>query len=42
MPIDGIGLLHAIWLYRNHPELETIIEQVEHLTDNNSRAAGMV
>ncbi|KAJ7810881.1 hypothetical protein B0H14DRAFT_3756324 [Mycena olivaceomarginata] len=24
LPIDGTGLLHAIWLYRNHPELELL------------------
>ncbi|KAJ7133250.1 hypothetical protein C8R44DRAFT_870660 [Mycena epipterygia] len=42
LPIDGTGVLHAIWLYRNHPELETRLEQVEHPTVNNLRAAGMV
>jgi hypothetical protein len=42
IPIDGTGILHAIWLYRNHPELETLLEQVEHPTDNNLREAGMV
>ncbi|KAJ7429478.1 hypothetical protein B0H11DRAFT_2406012 [Mycena galericulata] len=42
MPINGTGILHAIWLYRNHPELETLLEQVEHPTDGNLRAAGMV
>ncbi|KAJ7352998.1 hypothetical protein DFH08DRAFT_804582 [Mycena albidolilacea] len=40
-PIDGSGILHAIWLYRNHPHLETLLEQVEHPTDLNLRAAGM-
>ncbi|KAJ7239835.1 hypothetical protein C8J57DRAFT_1727238 [Mycena rebaudengoi] len=40
--IGGIGALHAIWLYRNHPELETLLQQVEHPTDHNLRAAGMV
>ncbi|KAJ7907416.1 hypothetical protein B0H13DRAFT_1879675 [Mycena leptocephala] len=42
LPLDGTGILHAIWLYRNHPELETTLEQVEHPTDENLRAAGMV
>jgi hypothetical protein len=40
--IDGTGLLHAIWLYRNHPELSVLMEHVEHPTDDNLRAAGMV
>jgi hypothetical protein len=40
--IDGTGILHTIWLYRNHAELETLLEQVEHPTDNNLRKAGMV
>ncbi|KAJ7226849.1 hypothetical protein GGX14DRAFT_417491 [Mycena pura] len=42
LPLDGTGILHAIWLYRNHPELEARLEQVEHPTDENLRAAGMV
>ncbi|KAJ7812066.1 hypothetical protein B0H13DRAFT_2383455 [Mycena leptocephala] len=36
----GPGILHAIWLYCNHPELETLLEQVEHPTDENLRADG--
>ncbi|KAJ6491099.1 hypothetical protein C8R45DRAFT_1138153 [Mycena sanguinolenta] len=40
--IDGIGFLHAIWLYRNHPELETLLDQVEHPTTDNLRWAGEV
>ncbi|KAF7354158.1 hypothetical protein MVEN_01103400 [Mycena venus] len=42
LPIDGTGLLHAIWLYRNHPELELLLDQVAHPTDDNLRHAGMV
>ncbi|KAF7368541.1 hypothetical protein MVEN_00177400 [Mycena venus] len=42
LPLNETGILHAIWLYRNHPELETLLEQVEHPTDENLRAAGMV
>jgi hypothetical protein len=42
LSLNGTGILHAIWLYRNHPELETLLEQVEHPTDENLRAAGMV
>ncbi|KAJ6568910.1 hypothetical protein B0H19DRAFT_1373327 [Mycena capillaripes] len=40
--IDGAGILHTIWLYRNQPELQTILEQVEDPTNNNLRKAGMV
>ncbi|KAJ6488808.1 hypothetical protein C8R45DRAFT_1073986 [Mycena sanguinolenta] len=42
LPLDGTGILHAIWLFRNHPELQRLLEQVEHPTDENLRAAGMV
>ncbi|KAJ7794609.1 hypothetical protein B0H14DRAFT_2922762 [Mycena olivaceomarginata] len=38
VPLDGTGILHVIWLYRNHPELE----QVGQPTDQNLREAGMV
>ncbi|KAJ7863581.1 hypothetical protein B0H13DRAFT_2565026 [Mycena leptocephala] len=37
LPIDGTGIMHAIWLYRNHPELELLLEQVAHPTDYNLR-----
>jgi hypothetical protein len=37
-----MGILHAIWLYRNHPELEMLMEQVDHPTEANLREAGMV
>ncbi|KAF7328744.1 hypothetical protein MVEN_02503100 [Mycena venus] len=40
--IDGTGLLHIMWLYRNHPELETVMEQVDRPTDRSLRKAGMV
>ncbi|KAJ7903208.1 hypothetical protein B0H13DRAFT_2335168 [Mycena leptocephala] len=42
IPMDGIGILHAIWLYRNHPELERLMPHVENPTDNNLREAGMM
>ncbi|KAJ7823142.1 hypothetical protein B0H14DRAFT_2827074, partial [Mycena olivaceomarginata] len=42
VPLDGTGILHVIWLYRNHPELETLVEQVGQPTDQNLREAGMV
>ncbi|KAJ7512649.1 hypothetical protein B0H11DRAFT_2434 [Mycena galericulata] len=41
-PLDGTGFLHAIWLYRNDPELATILNQVQIPTDENLRNAGMV
>ncbi|KAJ7483773.1 hypothetical protein B0H11DRAFT_2279776 [Mycena galericulata] len=41
-PLDGTGFLHAIWLYRNDPELATILKQVQIPTDENLRNAGMV
>ncbi|KAJ7674473.1 hypothetical protein B0H14DRAFT_3178118 [Mycena olivaceomarginata] len=41
-PIDGTGVLQAIWLYRNHPELETQLDQVDNPTETNLRKAGMV
>ncbi|KAF8148748.1 hypothetical protein K438DRAFT_2027465 [Mycena galopus ATCC 62051] len=31
--ISGMGMLHAIWLYREHPELEKLLEQVVEPTD---------
>ncbi|KAJ6522469.1 hypothetical protein B0H19DRAFT_1386647 [Mycena capillaripes] len=40
--INGTGMLHAIWLYRNNPDLHRMMEQVEYPTDENLRAAGMV
>jgi hypothetical protein len=42
LPVNGTGILHAIWLYRNHPELDALLEQVDHPTDDNLRAAGLV
>ncbi|KAJ7167874.1 hypothetical protein C8R46DRAFT_1350788 [Mycena filopes] len=42
LPIDGTGILHTIWLYRNHPELEMLLDQVEEPTVDNLRAAGML
>ncbi|KAF7375822.1 hypothetical protein MSAN_00472100 [Mycena sanguinolenta] len=41
-PINGTGILHSIWLYRNHPDLQRLLEQVEHPTDEALREAGMV
>ncbi|KAJ7025829.1 hypothetical protein C8F04DRAFT_1268813 [Mycena alexandri] len=42
IPINGTGMLHAIWLYRNNPKLDMELEQVEHPTERNLRQAGMV
>ncbi|KAJ7795059.1 hypothetical protein B0H14DRAFT_2921155 [Mycena olivaceomarginata] len=41
-PIDGMGILQAIWLYRNQPELKTQLDQVDNPTEANLREAGMV
>ncbi|KAJ7208585.1 hypothetical protein GGX14DRAFT_566802 [Mycena pura] len=40
--IDGTGILHTIWLYRNHSELPTVLEQIDLPTETNLRRAGMV
>jgi hypothetical protein len=40
--IEGTGILHAIWLYRNNPRLATQLEQVQYPTDVNLQKAGMV
>ncbi|KAJ7023517.1 hypothetical protein C8F04DRAFT_180802 [Mycena alexandri] len=42
IPIDGTGILHAIWMYRNHPELDVLLPQVDDPTNDNLRQAGMV
>ncbi|KAJ7265735.1 hypothetical protein C8J57DRAFT_1511496 [Mycena rebaudengoi] len=41
IPIEGTGLLHAIWMYRNHAELEALLPQVDNPTTANLREAGM-
>ncbi|KAJ6617301.1 hypothetical protein B0H10DRAFT_1948386 [Mycena sp. CBHHK59/15] len=40
--VDGTGLLQTIWMFRNHPKLKELLPQVDHPTDRNLRAAGMV
>ncbi|KAJ6566614.1 hypothetical protein B0H19DRAFT_1257813 [Mycena capillaripes] len=40
--IDGTGILQAMWLYRNHPELESILKHVEEPTNDNLRQAAVV
>ncbi|KAJ6522153.1 hypothetical protein B0H19DRAFT_1086223 [Mycena capillaripes] len=42
VPIDGGGILQAIWLYRSHPELERLLEEVENPTEENLRIAWMI
>ncbi|KAJ7605133.1 hypothetical protein DFH06DRAFT_261292 [Mycena polygramma] len=42
LSIEGTGLLHAIWLFRAHPELEPLLRQVAHPTQENLRRAGML
>ncbi|KAJ7613466.1 hypothetical protein FB45DRAFT_1036403 [Roridomyces roridus] len=39
--ISGMGPLHIIWLFRNHPELESELEQVVDPTTTKLRKAGM-
>jgi hypothetical protein len=40
--IDGTGILQVIWLYRNHPEVEIQLDQVDNPTEENLWEAGMV
>ncbi|KAF7312888.1 hypothetical protein MKEN_00973200 [Mycena kentingensis (nom. inval.)] len=40
--ISGTGILHILWLSRNHPELHGNLAQVAKPSDNALRAAGMV
>ncbi|KAJ7796296.1 hypothetical protein B0H13DRAFT_1934641 [Mycena leptocephala] len=40
LAIGGSGILHTIWLYRNHPELDRFLDQAERPTDENLRKAG--
>ncbi|KAJ7204828.1 hypothetical protein GGX14DRAFT_569409 [Mycena pura] len=40
--IDGAGFLQAIWLYQHHPQLDTLLHQVDDPTEENLRRAGMV
>ncbi|KAJ7215556.1 hypothetical protein GGX14DRAFT_443082 [Mycena pura] len=40
--LDATDFLHSIWLYRQHPELEASLEQVDAPTNTNLRRAGMV
>ncbi|KAJ7164193.1 hypothetical protein C8R46DRAFT_1352016 [Mycena filopes] len=42
IPIDGTGVLQAIWIFRNHPELAELLPQVEHPTTDQLRGAGMI
>jgi hypothetical protein len=42
IPIEGTGLLHAIWMYRNHEELKSLLPHVDNPTTTNLREAGMV
>ncbi|KAJ6620422.1 hypothetical protein B0H10DRAFT_1077202 [Mycena sp. CBHHK59/15] len=42
VPIGGSGFLHAIWLFRNQPELEVLLTQVEDPSETKLRRAGMV
>jgi hypothetical protein len=37
-----MGILHVIWIFRNHPRLAEECEQVSDPTDENLRATEMV
>ncbi|KAF8180038.1 hypothetical protein K438DRAFT_1976997 [Mycena galopus ATCC 62051] len=40
--VGGTGVLHIIWLLRNHSEVQELFPEVEEPTKHNLRAAGMV
>jgi hypothetical protein len=40
--VGNWGLLHTIWWFRQHHELEASLVQVSHPTDHNLRTAGLV
>jgi hypothetical protein len=40
--LDGTGILHVIWLFRNNPEWAEVIPQIDDPTDQELRAAAMV
>jgi hypothetical protein len=42
MEIDGTGILHIIWLYRNHQGLQSALDQVDSPTNQKLREAGMI
>ncbi|KAJ7759900.1 hypothetical protein B0H16DRAFT_1532953 [Mycena metata] len=42
VPTNGTGILHAIWLFRNNPELKTLLPQAENPTNENLRQMGMM
>ncbi|KAJ7916393.1 hypothetical protein B0H13DRAFT_1871282 [Mycena leptocephala] len=40
--LNGTGLLHMMWLFKDHPDLAEQLEKVDNPTDANLRAAGMI
>ncbi|KAF7359656.1 hypothetical protein MVEN_00689700 [Mycena venus] len=40
--ISNTGLLHVIWMFRHHHNLEHLLPHVPYPTDNNLRLAGLV
>ncbi|KAJ7488819.1 hypothetical protein FB451DRAFT_678936 [Mycena latifolia] len=40
--LEGIGLLHIMWLTQKHPEVLDQLKQVDEPTDNNLRTVGMI
>ncbi|KAJ6533520.1 hypothetical protein B0H19DRAFT_1080932 [Mycena capillaripes] len=40
--LNGTGLLHMMWLFKDHPDLAEQLENMDNPTDANLRAAGMI
>ncbi|KAJ7236533.1 hypothetical protein C8J57DRAFT_1479199 [Mycena rebaudengoi] len=40
--LNGTGLLHMMWLFKDHPDLAEQLERMDNPTDANLRAAGMI
>ncbi|KAF8214817.1 hypothetical protein K438DRAFT_2138348 [Mycena galopus ATCC 62051] len=40
--LTGLGILHLIWLFRNHPSLSNQLDQVDEPTNMALRSAGMI
>ncbi|KAF7363029.1 hypothetical protein MVEN_00654700 [Mycena venus] len=40
--LTGVGILHLIWLFRNHPSLSNQLDQADEPTNMALRSAGMI
>lgn len=40
--LDGTGILHVIWLFRNNPEWAEVIPQINDPTEQELRAAAIM